>query len=175
MTPKQGQFNRERSMWVHQLRLMALGLIIASATGCAQQASDEVATSSGIAVSLSSSDWLVVNYWAEWCGPCRHEIPELNELDASALKNNLQVTVLGVNYDGLKDQKLAEVGERMGIEFAVLAEDPRVRWGQEAPSVLPSTYLIAPGGEFVETLVGPQTRAGILSRIETLAAQRTKS
>ncbi len=26
--------------------------------------------------------WLVINYWAEWCGPCRTEIPELNRLEA---------------------------------------------------------------------------------------------
>ena len=25
--------------------------------------------------------WLVINYWAEWCGPCRTEIPEFNALN----------------------------------------------------------------------------------------------
>ena len=25
--------------------------------------------------------WVLVNYWAEWCKPCLEEIPELNELD----------------------------------------------------------------------------------------------
>ena len=25
--------------------------------------------------------WKVINYWAEWCGPCRIEIPELNALE----------------------------------------------------------------------------------------------
>ena len=24
--------------------------------------------------------WILINYWSEWCAPCRAEIPELNEL-----------------------------------------------------------------------------------------------
>lgn len=154
-----------------------LGACVAMGGCTPQPGTDAALTTTGERASLASSDWLVINYWAEWCGPCRHEIPELNTLDGAGLdgpESNPTITVLGVNYDGLRDAKLMAVGERMGIEFGVLVDDPRVRWEQPLPSVLPSTYLIAPGGEFVETLVGPQTRAGILSRIQSLAKQRSK-
>lgn len=156
------------------LQRLVFLVLLGTVLGCAPKENDNVATLTGSSISLAGNDWLVVNYWAEWCGPCRHEIPELNELDGdvAAADKGFSVKVLGVNYDGLRDQKLSDVSARMGIEFVVLAEDPRERWGQESPTVLPSTYLIEPGGDFVETLVGPQTRAGILSRIETLAAAR---
>ena len=159
------------------LRGFVMSLLLAVSVGCAPEETDQVATISGTSTALTGTDWMVVNYWAEWCGPCRHEIPELNDLDgdSAGTEPGLSVKVLGVNYDGLRDQKLKDVSARMGIEFAVLIEDPGQRWGQQAPTVLPSTYIIAPGGDFVETLVGPQTRAGILSRIETLAAQRVDS
>lgn len=168
------QLDKPRSSWV---RGTLLTLLLMGILACTPEATDEVQSLSGAKVTLSGSDWLVVNYWAEWCGPCRHEIPELNELDGymGDAKPGLSVRVLGVNYDGLRDQKLRDVSERMGIGFDVLLDDPRQRWGQEIPTVLPSTYLIAPGGDFVETLLGPQTRAGILSRIETLIAQRPES
>ncbi len=171
------------------IRTLFVASLLASFTlvsACEQGPTTLAPTITGTEVDLAGPQWLVVNYWAEWCGPCRHEIPELNELDKpvagpasdvaqaadSSAVESLAVSVLGVNYDGLVDQKLVDVSERMGITFAVLATDPRERWGQPLPSVLPSTYLIAPGGEFVETLLGPQTRVGILSRIETLAAAR---
>src|SRR5690554_1349257 len=57
--------------------------------------------------------WLLINYWAEWCAPCRTEIPELNALAASSDK----LVVLGVNFDGLKGQELAEAADLLGIRF----------------------------------------------------------
>ena len=116
---------------------------------------------------LTAPRWLVVNYWAEWCGPCRHEIPELNALHSDGQEPAL--AVLGVNYDALQPPELGAVGQRMGIEFPVAVGDPRARWEQPLPTVLPSTFLIDPDGGYVDTLVGPQTAATIRARIAELA------
>ncbi|WP_163028612.1 TlpA disulfide reductase family protein, partial [Pseudomonas viridiflava] len=66
--------------------------------------------------------WLVVNYWAEWCGPCRVEIPEFNQL-SEQLKDK-KVTVLGVNFDNLQGDELKKAANALGIKFTVLAQDP---------------------------------------------------
>ena len=99
--------------------------------------------------------WVVINYWAEWCAPCRHEIPELNQLADS---ESDRVLVVGVNYDGLTGDELNEVAGRMGIAFKLVTDDPRRQFGADRPSVLPTTLLIDPRGKLVETLVGPQTQ-----------------
>ena len=99
--------------------------------------------------------WLLINYWAEWCAPCRKEIPELNRLQAEVGEERL--LVIGVNFDGLTGQRLAELIKKMDVRFPVLLEDPRGRWGVEQPTVLPSTLVIAPNGRLEEVLVGPHT------------------
>jgi thiol-disulfide isomerase/thioredoxin len=48
--------------------------------------------------------WIVLNYWAEWCKPCREEIPELNQLSRELAD---RVAVLGINYDGATGPELA--------------------------------------------------------------------
>ena len=106
---------------------------------------------------------IVLNYWAEWCAPCRHEIPELNALHRQRTQTG--AVVLGVNYDGIAGERLAELVERMDIEFPVLVHDPMDRWGYARPDVLPTTVIVAPDGEVQEILVGPQTRESILAAL----------
>lgn len=76
------------------------------------------------------------------------------------------IVVLGVNFDGLNGVDLAELSREMEIEFPVLDEDPRQRWGYERPTVLPTTIIVGPDGRLHATLVGPQT-------VETLEAEIT--
>ena len=97
--------------------------------------------------------WVVVNYWAQWCTPCIKEIPELNHLD----QDYAQVTVLGVNYDGTTGEELELQRQKLGVKFASLNTDPSDQLGIVRPVVLPTTLIIDPKGQLVATLVGPQT------------------
>lgn len=96
---------------------------------------------------------LLINYWAEWCKPCREEIPELNQLAAS----DDSVLVVGINYDQLPAETIGAQARELGIEFPVLASEPADRWGQPRPVVLPTTFIIGADGKWRRTLVGPQT------------------
>ncbi len=97
--------------------------------------------------------WVVINYWAQWCKPCIEEIPELNTLDSEYP----DVTVLGVNYDGATGEELEQQRQQLGVSFASLEQDPAEQLGQSRPMVLPTTFIVNPQGELVETLIGPQT------------------
>jgi thiol-disulfide isomerase/thioredoxin len=106
----------------------------------------------------SPGGWTFVNYWAQWCKPCIKEIPELNALHALP-----GYTVLGVNYDGAVGEELQLQLDALGVAFPTLAEDPASRFGLERPQVLPTTLVLAPGGELRQVLIGPQTEATLLA------------
>jgi len=109
-----------------------------------------------------NGQWRIINYWAIWCAPCREEIPELNELDRST-----ELLVLAVNYDGKTGDELASQAAEMGITFALLEQDPRATLSVARPKVLPTTLLVSPDGQVTDTLVGPQTREGLLALWQT--------
>ena len=119
-----------------------------------------------VAASELEGRWLVINYWAEWCAPCRKEIPELNRL-AEELQVQ-QVTVLGVNFDALQGEELRTAAEQLGIRFTVLASDPAPRLGLAPSQVLPVTWLIDPQGRVREQLSGEQTAMGLKARLVEL-------
>lgn len=58
------------------------------------------ATADGNAMALSDfvgkSEYLLVDFWASWCGPCRRSMPGLKELLA---KHGEQLTIVGVSVD----------------------------------------------------------------------------
>lgn len=103
---------------------------------------------------------LFINYWAEWCQPCREEIPELNEFQQ---RHPESVRVLGVNFDRVTGDALAAQEQALGVEFPTLAVDPRTGFGLSQPLGLPETLVVSGDGELLDVLVGLQT-------LETLEA-----
>lgn len=132
-------------------RGLTLCLCLLALAGCGKP-EVRLADGGGTDWSEWQGQWLLVNYWAEWCAPCREEIPELNRLHEAD-----GVVVLGVNFDGLEGPALTDLMARMGIEFPVLLDDPGARWELDRPGVLPSTLVIDPQGALHDVLVGPQT------------------
>lgn len=142
-------------------RLAAAGLLmmVMALAGC-QKVELERADSTKLNWDNLRGQWVLVNYWAEWCKPCLEEIPELNELDKAP-----DITVLGVNFDGVRGEALQALGDRMGIGFTMLADDPGPGFGWKLPVALPATFIVNPEGDLVEARFGPQTEDDIRALI----------
>ena len=136
-------------------------IVLTILTACGQ--SDSLGIDQhGVPVSeaLLADQWLVINYWAVWCAPCRNEIPELNALHHRL--SDKGVRVFGVNYDQLQGEALQADSQRLGIAFPVLAKDPAQRFALPTVHGLPVSYIVNPEGVWVRTLEGEQTLDSIL-------------
>lgn len=122
-----------------------------------------------VAAGRLDKQWLVLNYWAEWCGPCRTEIAQLNAL-AEELKGK-KIGVFGVNFDNVQGEELKSASEKLGIKFTVLAQDPAELFDLPRSEALPVTYIIDNKGKVREQLMGEQTAAGVMAKLEALKAQ----
>jgi len=139
---------------VRQLLLVSL-LILGCSSENSVSTSPVYSLNNGSSIDLKAPQkTLVINYWATWCAPCRHEIPELNQLDEQYTE---ELMVLGVNYDSPDSNQLQDEISRLGIKFANFYKDPRQLWGLEPVTVLPETLIISADGELLHRLVGPQT------------------
>lgn len=147
------------------MKFLAVVLLVNALTACAPK---DLGTGS-LQLDKLRGQWVVINYWAQWCKPCIKEIPELNKLD----RDNPNVTVLGVNYDGATGEELQAQLQKLGVSFTTLLADPAAQLGVPRPVVLPTTLIIDPEGEVRASLLGPQTLES-LTRATAQAEPREK-
>tara|TARA_B100000965_G_scaffold248065_1_gene208373 strand:+ start:249 stop:701 length:453 start_codon:yes stop_codon:yes gene_type:complete len=101
-----------------------------------------------------NGNWIVVNYWADWCAPCIKEIPELNEF----AKENKDLFVYTFNFDHLEIEDLEPLAKKFKITVPSLVTHPREIWGIQTPPAVPATFFINPNGKLVLSLFRPQTK-----------------
>jgi len=63
---------------------------------------------------------VLINFWASWCGPCRQEMPILDQIRQRYQGAGFEV--LGVNVEG-KDPKARKVAERLNVSFPLLFDE----------------------------------------------------
>ena len=105
-------------------------------------------------LSKLNGNWIVINYWADWCAPCIKEIPELNEF----AKENEDLFVYTFNFDHLEIEDLAPLAKKFKISVPSLVTHPREIWGIQTPPAVPATFFINPNGELALSLFRPQTK-----------------
>ena len=94
---------------------------------------------------------VLVNFWATWCEPCRHEMPSIERLREKLAGKPF--AVFAVNVDE-PDARVRSFLSQTGFDLPVLM-DPNKKvtrgWGVR---VLPTTFLIGPDGRTRYRLVG---------------------
>ena len=101
--------------------------------------------------------WIVVNYWADWCAPCIKEIPELNDF----ANENEDIKVFAFNFDYLEKDDLKPLVNKFNIQFPSLISHPKDIWLIETPPAIPATYFIDPNGNIKVSLIKPQTKESL--------------
>ena len=106
-----------------------------------------------VALSKFKGKWLLINFWATWCAPCREEIPDLNNL----FNENKKINLIGIAIDEIEDVKKFLIETPINYESLILSDMKGVEISKSLGNdkgVLPFTVLINPNGEVQNTFYG---------------------
>jgi cytochrome c biogenesis protein CcmG/thiol:disulfide interchange protein DsbE len=97
--------------------------------------------------------WVLINFWASWCEPCRDEAPVLEQFWREHRDEN--VTVLGVNLDDTSDDAREFIAE-FSLTYPQLRDGDGRQWRDDyGMTGFPESFLVDPEGDLAVIRRGP--------------------
>lgn len=157
--------------------VLFLTIISTLLNGCSEKAAESASNKlpdftlpdlSGRQVSLQSFEGkkiVVLNLWATWCGPCRHEIPDFNA--AYEIYKNRGVEFLGVSVDQNAGEVVPAFVNEIPITYPVLLGSPELGFKYGARG-LPTTFIIDKNGAVQHRFLGMINRQTLEEELNKL-------
>ena len=111
--------------------------------------------------------WVLVNFWASWCPPCRAEAPALEEFQRG-MKGS-RFTVLGIDSRDLSGDGRAFV-RKYGLSYPQLRDADGGVSHDYGTTGLPESYLVDPRGAVRLHAVGPVDEEYLRNEVVPLLA-----
>ena len=94
--------------------------------------------------------WVFLHFWASWCGPCREEMPAIQDL-ANTLKDELHIVMINTAED---EDTIFEFLSAIDVELNSLMDVDGLVTEVWKPRGLPTSFLINPKGEVKYQAIG---------------------
>ena len=136
-------------------RLLLIGALLATSSAIANTTTVNVgadapdfalrsAAGPNLRLSEHRGQVVMINFWATWCGPCRQEMPRLDEIFARYEQAGF--TLLGVNID--EDAERAQrLADELGVSFPLLFDDEQDVSRLYDVQAMPMTVMVDRSGK----------------------------
>jgi thiol-disulfide isomerase/thioredoxin len=113
----------------------------------------ELENINGYKESLSDYQGKVVflNFWATWCGPCRIEMPSMQELYDEFNIDGLEIVAVN---GGERQKTVVKFLEKNNLSFPVLLDEANMVSSIYGARSIPTTFIIDRNGDILSMTVG---------------------
>lgn len=108
-----------------------------------------------VALSTMRGKWVLLNFWATWCAPCRDEMPSMEMLNRRFERDQLPIELVAVSVDDDWKQVNRFFGATQPT-FTVLWDREKQTSNAYGTRKFPETYLIDPEGRIAAKFIGPR-------------------
>jgi len=130
-------------MKLKSLHLFLIALLVQGSSVWAVEAGKPLPDLGLAEVQTTKGQYIYIDYWASWCGPCRQSFPWMNALQAKLGSKGLKV--VAVNVDAKRadaDKFLTHTPAQFTIAYDPLGESAK----KLAIKTMPTSMLVSPEG-----------------------------
>jgi len=98
-----------------------------------------------------AGSYVLLNFWATWCAPCRIEMPALERLHQELAERGLRVVGVDIGEETADVERFVE---ETGITFEIVIDHDLSTGRVYAARSLPMTYILDPEGTIVARAIG---------------------
>ena len=126
-----------------------------------------LATLDGATVKLSElrGKHVIINFWATWCGPCRSEMPAIEEVYQRHRDDGLVILAINVRES---NGDISPYIKKIGVTFPVLLDRTGQVSSRYRVKAMPTTYLINPDGRIDGVREGAYSKQMLNARVDQL-------
>ena len=97
--------------------------------------------------------FVLLNFWAVWCAPCKEEMPSLDKLKENKKLNNIEIFPINVGNDSIEKSK--KFFKDLNIKNLKTYFDPKINLARELSlRGVPTSVLVNKNGEEFARIIG---------------------
>lgn len=114
--------------------------------------------------------WVLVNFWATWCEPCRAEMPSMREFARRFPTQKLRLVAISIDQDSTPIRSFLIEQGITPDDFVIAHDGTGEISGAYGSRLIPETWIIDPQGHMIGRMQGALdwTQPDVLSLFEIL-------
>lgn len=113
---------------------------------------------------------VVLNFWASWCGPCKAEMPHMQNYYENLSKEE-DIEIVAVNMTTQERRGIGAVEtfiEEYGLTFPIPLDKTGDVTADYEVFTIPTTYMVGTDGTLQQKVVGPMDEKTLRSLVDNL-------
>ena len=115
---------------------------------------------------------LVVNFWATWCGPCKHEMPLFGDALKHYGADRVQVVAVSLDDESTRS-KIPGFADKQKMSFPILLGDMEALKKLGLGEAVPATAFFDSEGNEVARILGEVSKSELKARLDWMLGEKS--